>query len=86
MGHFRFKPLFPKAIEQFKDRIIGGCTLLVPAEKYLDVEDKKIVVLVRLVNYQNRHVQLIIVHNRRREEEEFSRIMMQLLYFLMTGV
>ena len=68
MGSFRFKAFYPKSIEQFRDKIIGGCTLTVPTDKYLRTEDRRIVVLARLVSYPKRTIQLIALHHRRASD------------------
>jgi len=65
MGAFRFKSFYPQSIHQFKDRIIGGCTLIIPTDKYLRTEDRSIIILARLVNYPKRTIQLIALHHRR---------------------
>jgi hypothetical protein len=84
LGGFRFKCFYPKNIDQFRDHIIGGCMLQVPAEKYLGAQMKRVAVLVRLLSYPSRLVELVVLHRKRdAEEERFSRAVLQLLRFLL---
>jgi hypothetical protein len=82
LGGFEFKDFYPKNIDYLHYNLIGCCKLDLPAEDYLKSSKRSIYIMVRLVSYPKRAIELMSIYNRDdREEDHFAREILNLLQF-----